>query len=57
MPRFCVKAEFELDAASREEAQSNASVALEYYRLATGAIPCDGIGCPEGWVTVEEVKP
>lgn len=57
MPRYNVKAEFKLTAASREEAQSNASVAVEYYDLKTGAITCDGIGCPEGWVTVEEVGP
>lgn len=57
MPRYKVKAQITLTAASKEEAKDNASVAVEYYVLATGAIPCDGIGAPEGWVTVEEVKP
>jgi len=57
MPRYCVKAEFEVDGSTPEEAQENAAEAVRWYILATGELAADGIGDPEGWVTVEELRP
>jgi hypothetical protein len=56
MPRFCVKAKFEVDGSTPEEAQENAAEAVRWYILATGELAADGIGDPEGWVTVGEVR-
>jgi hypothetical protein len=55
MPRYCVKAEFEVDGSTPEEAQENAAEAVRWYILATGELAADGIGDPEGWVIIEEV--
>jgi len=33
----------------------NAAEAVRWYILATGEVAADGIGDPDGWVTVEEV--
>jgi hypothetical protein len=57
MPRYNVKGEFEVDGSTPEEAQENAAEAVRWYILATGELAADGIGDPEGWVTVEELRP
>ena len=56
MPRYCVKAEFEVTADDIECAQDCAAEALRWYILATGELAADGIGDPGGWVIIEEVR-
>lgn len=50
--RYHITADFDVWAESEDQAQQFASLALEYYDRASGAIPVQGIGAPEGSVTV-----